>query len=41
MLNKRSAPMTAHESGPETITQRSEMQRDEAKDIQREAVDGG
>jgi len=33
--------MTADESGPEAITQGSEMHRDEAKDVQWETVDGG
>jgi hypothetical protein len=40
MLKKGSAPMTAHESDPEAIIQRSGMDRDEAKDVQRETVDG-
>jgi hypothetical protein len=39
MLKKGSTPMTALESDPEVITQRSEMDRDEAKDVQRETVD--
>ena len=41
MLNKGSAPVSAHESDPEAITQRSEMHRDEAKDVQWETIDGG
>ena len=33
--------MTADKSNPEAITQRSEMHRNEAKDVQWETVDGG
>ena len=40
MLNKDSAPVTAHESDPEAISQRIEMYRDEAKDVQWETIDG-
>jgi len=41
MLKKGPAPTTTHESDPEAIVQRIEMRRNEAKDIQWEAVDGG
>ena len=41
MLKKCSAPMTTDESDSEAITQRSEMHRNEAKDVQWETVDGG
>ena len=41
MLKKCSVPMTADESDPEAIIQRSEMHRNEAKDVQWETVDGG
>jgi len=41
MLKKGSTPVTAHESGPEAITQKSEMHGYEAEDIQWETVDGG
>ena len=40
MLKKGSAPMTAHKSDPEAITQGSEMRRNKAKDIQWETVNG-
>ena len=40
MLKEDSAPMTAHESGAETVLLRREMGGDEGKDIQRESVDG-
>jgi hypothetical protein len=40
MLKKGSAPMTAHERDPEAIIQRSGMDMDEAKDVQRTTVDG-
>ena len=40
MPKKGPAPTMAHESGPEAIAQRSEMCRNETKNIQREAVDG-
>ena len=41
MMKKCSAPMTADKSNPEAITQRGEMHRNEAKDVQWETVDGG
>ena len=41
MLNKGSTPVAAHESDPESITQRVEIHGNEAKDIQWETVDGG
>ena len=41
MLNEGSAPMAAHESCTESITLGREMDGDEGKDIQRNAVDGG
>lgn len=40
MLKKGLAPTTAHESDPKAIAQRSEMDRNEAKDVQWETVDG-
>ena len=39
MLREGSTPVTAHESGPEAITQRIKMDGNEAEDIQWEAVD--
>ena len=40
MLEEGSAPMTAHESGAETVLLRREVGGDEGKDIQRDTVDG-
>ena len=39
VLKKSPTPATAHKSGPEAITQRSEMCRNDTKDIQRKTVD--
>jgi len=41
MVKEGSAPMTADESDPEAITQRIEMHRNEAKDVQWETINGG
>jgi hypothetical protein len=40
MLKEDAAPMTAHESGLETVLLGREMGGDEREDIQRNAVDG-
>ena len=40
MLNEGPAPVTAYESGPETVPLGREMGRDPGKDLRRDAVYG-